>query len=678
MERKTIQFLKIFPLRGPNIWTYRPILEAWVDIGDLEDCPSNTLPGFVDRLCAWLPSLQEHRCSYGEPGGFIRRLHEGTWPAHILEHVTLELQNMAGVPGGFGKARETGVRGVYKVVVSAWSETVTRASLAEARDLVMAAIENRNFDVAAAVARLETMARGELLGPSTACIVAAAEEKGRGIPTIRLASNHLVQLGYGARQRRIWGAKTDRTGAIAEWISCDKDLCFSLLRACGVPVQARSRVESADEAWEEAQDTGLPVRVLPTRHAAGDAGVMVGTRAEMDAAFVENRGKSGAVILEQCPAGGIYRLLVVSGIMVAASRMDGGPHSSGTPHVSTDVTPLIHPETVHAACLAAKVVGLDIAGVDLVLPDPEQPISPTNGCITGVHSGPGLIAHSQPASGENRPVGRAIVDSMFTSGDDGRIPVVGISGSKGTTAVARLTAEFLRLGGKLTGLACADGLFFNRRKLRDSNCADWQNGRRILMNRTAEAAVIENPGDVILGEGLAYDRCQVGVVTGVDPELHYGRFHINTPEKVFQVMRSQVDVVLPGGAAVLNADDPTALEMASLCDGEVIFFSNTPESPVIANHLTAGGRAVVLREEDQIVLCTAAADIPIATAAGLPFVIEADAAARTTAVLAAVAAAWALDIPLHVIRTGVETFSYQAADEIPPASVDPESLILPE
>ena len=203
MKRKDIRFLNIFSLRGPNLWTYRPVLEAWVDIGELEDFPSNTLPGFVTRLCGWLPSLADHRCSYGEPGGFVRRLEEGTWPAHILEHVTLELQIQAGMAGGFGKARETGVRGIYKVAVRTQQEEVTHACLVAARDLVMAAINDTPFELDAILTRLREIVRQHLIGPNTACIVDAATAKDRRIPMIRLSTDNLIQLGYGSRQRRI-------------------------------------------------------------------------------------------------------------------------------------------------------------------------------------------------------------------------------------------------------------------------------------------------------------------------------------------------------------------------------------------------------------------------------------------------------------------------------------------
>jgi cyanophycin synthetase len=597
MKSRDIRFLKILSIRGPNIWTYRPVLEAWVDIGELEDCPSNTLPGFVDRLCAWLPTLSEHRCSYGEAGGFVRRLQEGTWPGHILEHVTLELQNIAGMPGGFGRARETGVRGVYKVVVQAWHEEITRACLDAARELVMAAIEDTPYDVQMTHARLREFAVKHLLGSNTACMVDAATAKDRGIPAIRLSSDNLVQLGYGSRQRRIWAAQSDRTGAIAQGIARDPELSNRLLASCGLPVL------DPDDAPLEADQR--------KRH----------------------------------------RLLVVGGNLVAAVRIDNEDEC-----VAVDVTEHVHPATAAAASLAARVIGLDIAGVDLLVDEIAQSLVSQNGVIAGVVEAPCLIAHQQMASGEARPVGRAIVDHLFPNGDTGRIPVVGITGSNGTTEVAHWVAEFLRLSGKFTGVACGDGLFLDRRLVEKGDCGNWHCATNILMNRTVEAAVIENSADVILGQGIAYDRCQVGVVTGVVPEQHYGSYYIEDSEHVFKIFRSQVDVVLPSGVAVLNAADPMVVEMAPLCDGEVIFYAAAPDLSVLLEHRAKGGRAVYVRGDD-LILATGEEDCVLLPLAQIPYLAGATSSERLQTVLAAVAAAWALGIAIHVIRTGAETFS---------------------
>jgi cyanophycin synthetase len=612
MKRKDIRFLNLLSLRGPNLWTYRPVLEAWVDIGELEECPSNTLPGFVERLCAWLPTLSEHRCSYGEPGGFVRRLHEGTWPAHILEHVTLELQNLAGMPGGFGKARETGVRGVYKVVVRAWQEDVTRACLHAARDLVMAAIEDTPFDMAATHERLREVAAKHLLEPNTACIVDAATDKERGIPAIRLSADNLMQLGYGSRQRRIWAAQTDRTSAIAQGIARDPELNIRLLGSCGLPM-----VDPDDDKPEP-----------------------------------DERRQ--------------YRLLVVGGALVAAARIEecGG---------AADVTEQVHPATATAACLAARVIGLDIAGVDVVADDIARPLAAQGGAIAGVHEAPALVTHLHPTSGEPRPVGRAIVDHLFPNGDAGRIPVVGITGSGGTTEVAHWVAEFLRLAGKFTGLACGDGLFLDRRQAETGDCGTWRCGTQVLMNRAVETAVLENNAEVILGQGLAYDRCQVAVVTGIEPERHYGAYHIERPEQVFQVFRTQVDVVLPDGVAVLHAADPMVVEMAPLCDGEVIFFAIDAELPALGAHRALGGRAVFVRGA-QLVLASGTEESPLLPLAEIPFLNGEHANSRLNSVLAAVSAAWALGIALHVIRTGAETFSDEPA---PAPSMDVTDPFVP-
>ena len=721
MKTKDIKFLEIRHLRGPNIWTYRPVLEAIVDIGELEDFPSNKIPGFVDRLKAFLPSLIEHRCSYGERGGFLRRLEEGTWPGHILEHVSLELQNLAGMPGGFGKARETSKRGVYKVVIRAWHEDVTRACLFAGRELVMAAIQDTPFDVAGKVEHLRDMAERKLLGPSTGAIVESAMAKDRRIPAIRLLSTgNLVQLGYGKKSRRIWTAETDRTSAIAESISRDKDLTKSLLQSCGVPVPEGRMVDSPADAWDAAEDIGIPVVVKPYdgNHGRGVFTNLM-TREEVEAAYTAALEEGNGVIVERFIRGSEHRLLVVGGKLVAAARgemaavvgdgkstinelidlqINSDPRRGAaeefpldvilladnqmalheverqgytpesvptagrevmvlrTGNHTCDITDLVHPSIAAAASLAARIVGLDIAGVDLVAEDISQPLDVQRGAIVEVNAGPGLLMHLKPENGVARPVGRAIVDHLFPNGDDGRIPVVGVTGSFGKTIVARLVARLLTLSGKCTGLACSDGLFLDRRLVDKGDRAKWEAANRILMNRAVEAAVFENGSDTILGEGLAYDRCQVGVITNIEPTQHYGRYYIETPEQVYNVLRTQVDLVLPKGAAVLNAREPMLVEMAELCDGEVIYFALDAELPAITEHRAQGGRAVLVRD-GQLMLASGPDEIALAQLSNIPLTDGGKTPAQIENVLAAVGAAWALGITPDLMRIGIETFS---------------------
>jgi cyanophycin synthetase len=716
-----MEFLKILPLRGPNIWTYRPAVEVWLDIGELEDSPSNKLPGFYERLTAWLPTLAAHRCGVGEPGGFLLRLREGTWAGHILEHVTIELQNLAGMQTGFGKARETGVRGIYKVVVRSRQEDVTRAALHAARDLILAAIHDQPFDVAATVARLHDMVDRRCLGPSTACIVNAATA--RGIPSIRLTEGNLVQLGYGAAQRRIWTAETDRTSAIAEGISRDKDLTKTLLAACGVPVPEGRIVASPAEAWEAAQEIGLPVVVKPSdgNHGRG-VSADLSTQEEVEAAFPLADEQGSEVMVERYIRGNEHRLLLVGDRLVAAARGESvwlsgdgrstirqlidsqintdprrgdsevfpldlivlderpsiqfelqrqGYNGDSVPpagqrvlvqrngNVAIDVTDQVHPEVAATAALAARVVGLDIAGIDLVAEDISRPLAEQRGAIVEVNAGPSLLMHLKPASGEARPVGEAIVDHLFGEGESGRIPVVGISGSTGMALTGRILAKLLHLRGDAVGLACADGLFFSQRLTEPGERADWKSAQKVLVNRNVRFAVIENGADTILSEGLGYDRCQVGILTNIDPPAHFGKCYIETAEQVCNVLRTQVDVVLPDGVAVLNADDELVAAMAEHCDGEVIYFSRQPSSNPVTLHLRRSGRAVLVRD-GAIMLAKGEAATRLVHLSHLPGSVQLRQPMQLDSVLAAVAAGWALGISPELMRAGLMTFENEA------------------
>lgn len=714
-EPKNIEILRVTYLPGPNIWTYRPVIEAWVDIGVLEDYPSNTLPGFYDRLTALLPSLIEHECSPGVRGGFLQRLQEGTWAAHILEHVTLELQNLAGMRTGFGKARSTSQRGVYKVAFRTRQEQVGRAALEAGRALLLSAINDTAFDMAKTVADLHEMVDDLCLGPSTAHIVDAATA--RKIPSIRLTDGNLVQLGYGVAQRRIWTAETDQTSAIAEEIASDKDLTKSLLKACGVPVPEGELVRSAEAAWEAAESIGVPVVLKPYdgNHGRG-VSLDLRTQADVHAAYhlAHRKGGGSSVIVEKYISGNEHRLLVVGKRVVAAAAGeslwvvgDGAsdvdalcdlqinidprrgtgekfplnrvtPSNSGeiileldrvglTPasvptknqrvliqrngNVAHDVTATVHPSIAEAAALAARVVGLDIAGVDMVLEDISQPLQSQRGAVIEVNASPGLLAHIRPADGPGQPVGQAIVAHLFRDGNDGRIPVVGITGTLKTGRIARLVAWLIHISGKHVGLACSEGLYLDGRRVDAANCAHWEAGQRILMNRSVQAAVFESPSAQILGEGLAYDKCTVGVVTDVTWEAPLAHFDILDTEQTYKVARTQIDVVLASGCAVLNAADAQAVEMAELCDGKVIFYGMDANLAALAEHQAAGERVVYL-QDGAIVLARGNA---VWASLALSKLKPAK-ASQPEMVMAAVAAAWALDIPVELIGAGLRTF----------------------
>ena len=713
-KKKDIKFLRVTHLRGPNIWTYRPVIEAWLDIGELEDFPSNKLPGFNERLTSWLPGLIEHRCGVGERGGFLERLELGTWAGHILEHVVLELQNMAGMKTGFGKTRSTGITGVYKMAFRTRDAIVGRAALDAGHALLMAAINDEAFDMEGTVARLTDLVDRYCLGPSTANIVDAATE--RRIPSIRLTEGNLVQLGHGAAQRRIWTAETDRTSAIGESIASDKDLTKSLLSSCGVPVPEGALVRSAAAAWEEAQDIGLPVVVKPVDGNHG-RGVTLNLMSEAEVhtayAIASEAGDSTAVLVERFIPGNEHRLLVVGRQVVAvargeslwvigdgissvstlvASQINTDPrrgdteeHPLGTVNVqdgeilldlkrqgltpesvpqegqkvliqpngnvSDDVTDLIHPDVAHMAALAARVVGLDIAGIDLVCEDISRPLADQRGAIIEVNSSPGLLAHIKPASGTPRNVGEAIVKHLFAEGESGRIPVVGVTGTLGTSLIAKLLGCLLNAAGKHAGVANGEGLYLDGRQVHKGDCTGFAAGERLLINRNVEAAVFESNARSILGGGLPYDRCAVGVVTDMGQLDDVAEFHIDDEDALANVVRSQVDVILSEGAAVLNAADPEVVKLAELSDGRVIFYAMDESNPVMARHRASGERIVFARD-NHIMLAEGELETRLLDLGRImPATVK-----HPASVLAATAAAWALGLPHDLICGGLRAF----------------------
>lgn len=711
-----MEIRKILALRGPNIWSRHPVLEAWVDLQDLKDSPSTSIPGFNDRLMAWLPTMIEHRCSYGERGGFFQRLRDGTYPAHILEHVSIELQTLAGNDVGFGKARETSEEGVYKVVMRYRDENVARACLFAGRELLLAAIHDRPFDVEGEVKKLRAMADRFCLGPSTLAIVSAAES--RGIPSRRLNAGSLVQLGQGARQRRIWTAETDRTSAIAESIAQDKELTKSLLRVVGVPVPEGRAVDTPEDAWEAASEIGCPVVVKPRdgNHARGVSTNLTKIEEIFKAFDVAQREGSG-VIVERFALGEEHRLLVVGDRLVAAvrgeavtitadgtssvrdlieSQLNSDPRrgddesfplslieydavtllqierqgytpesvpTAGTvilvqrnDNLSIDVTDEVHPTTAAHAVLAAKTVGLDIAGLDVVAQDISKPLEEQGAVVVEVNAGPGLVMHLKPSVGKPRPVGEAIVGLLFPEGENGRIPIVSVTGTNGKTTVSRLVTHLITHQGKTVGETTSDGIAIGGRRIEGGDCSGPRSARKVLLNPIVEAGVFEAGRGGILREGLGFDRCQVAIVTNIAGCDHLGQSYIDTAEQMFTVKRCGVDVVLPTGTAILYADDPEVARMSELCAGSVTFYSTNPNHPKLEFQREVGKPIATVRDGN-LVLAVGVEEIVVMPIHEIPLTWNGWLKFQVENVLAASAAAWHLGHSIEEIRAGLESFT---------------------
>ena len=707
-HRPSLHFRRMMFLRGPNLWSRHPVVEVWVDLANLKDWSSELIPGFNDRYKAWLPTVIEHRCSVGERGGFFQRLDRGTYLAHILEHTALELQTLAGRNVGFGRARETSEEGVYNVAVRYEEETVAEQCLLAARELLLACVYDQPYDVAAKVKQLHELADRKCLGPSSKAILNAAIAC--NIPYRRLSQGSLVQLGHGCKQRRIWTAVTDRTGSIAEALASDKQMTRQLLSAVYVPVPEGRLVEDENDAWVAAQEILGPVVVKP-RDANHGRGVFANLteRSEVVDAYHEAKNEGSGVMVERFIPGIEHRVLVVGGKVVAAtcgrpvsvvgdgkhnvleliaSQVNSDPRRGDTEtqplspigvspglllmlrqqklqlesipeegreviikrhdNLSEDVTDRVHPAVAHRVALAARTIGLDIAGIDLVLEDISRPIEEQRGAVVEVNAGPGLLMHLTPSVGQPRPVGEYIINHMFGAGEDARVPIVCVAGSHGKTAVARTLHRILKQ--QFCGAALADslGIQVGDWELDATPSDDAQSARDVLANPDVTAAVFEASIESILQHGLGFDKCEVAIITNITQVDLGGEFDLWSDEQVFAVERTPVDVVLERGTAILNAADPLVMRMKGLSKGSVILFAVDASLDSIAQQLVEGKRAVVVAE-NSIWLCTGHQRECLMALDSLdlqsPFQLE--------NTLPAIAAAWHLDIPAEKITAAV-------------------------
>jgi cyanophycin synthetase len=717
-----MELRRVLALRGPNIWARFPVLEAWVDLGRWWDCPAGALAEAIDRLKVGLSTTVDDRQDDGPDAGLAERFGDGVDLAHALGHVALELQRRLGSAVDFVRTKVTDEPGVYQVVVRYEEEALGREAISTARALIHSALEGSPFDAEGTLARLRDLYLESRLGPSTGAIVEAA--RARGIPARRLNAASLVAFGWGVKQRRILAAETDRTGAIAEWIAKDKQLTRELLLAAGVPVPRGRPVEDEEDAWAAAEEIGPPVVVKP-QHGNQGRGVAVdlSTCEQAIEAYRAAREEGSEILVEQFAPGDDYRLLVVGGRLVAASRREPAqvvgdgqttiaglvdrvnldPRRDGhatplslirldaialgvlaeqgyapdsvpplgqrvlirrnanlsTGGTATDVTDEVHPEVAARAIEAAAVVGLDVAGIDVLAGSIGIPLEDQRGAIVEVNAAPGLRMHVEPTVGRPRPVGEAIVGLLFPEGADGRIPLVAVTGVNGKTTVTRLMTHLLASSGLTVGMTCTDGIEVAGRTIEIGDCSGPASARAVLGHPFVEAAVLETARGGILRAGLGFDRCDVAVVTNIGEGDHLGLAGIHTVEGLARVKRTVVEAVSPSGAAVLNADDRLVAEMAAACPGEVIYVSQGEESEILRAHLASGQRAVFPRE-GRILLAEGRRQTPLVELADVPLTLGGRIGFQVENTLAAAAAAWALGLPDEVVAAGLRTFGSES------------------
>jgi cyanophycin synthetase len=717
--------------RGPNLYARWPVIRLRVDLGELEEFPTGKLPGFVDRLLEAIPSLHQHGCSYGVDGGFVRRMNEdeGTWLGHVLEHVTLELQTLAGTPVSFGKTRSHNLpRGQYYVVYSYVEEVVGLEAADLALDLIHHVLppervdhDSSPFDFQTEFEKLVRLAQRRALGPSTAALVRAAEE--RGIPWIRLNEGSLVQLGYGKYQKRIQATLTSETRQIAVEIASDKRLTRQILEQLGLPVTRQSIVYDAEEAAEEAERIGYPVVVKPLDGHHGNAvAINLKTPEEVREAFESAHEHSSRVLVEACQTGKDYRILVVDGRVVAvAQRIPGhvvgdGRHTVAelvgivnsdprrgvghekvltrlkldeqalrlldqagltpgsvlpegqifslrlTGNLSTggtaiDVTDVIHDDNRVMAERAVKAVGLDVGGVDYVSPDITRSYREVGGAIVEINAAPGFRMHIAPTEGRPRDVAGPVIDMLFPKGIRYHIPIAAITGTNGKTTTTRMVAHILKLAGAKVGMATTDGVYIDGVRTVRGDMTGPWSSQIVLRDPTIDAAVLETARGGIVRSGLGWRKCSVGAVLNVASD-HLGLGGIDTLEELAEV--KQIVVEVAQNFCVLNADDERVARMAEASPAEPIFVTMDRTNELVRQHVRNRGKAVSLEEGlsgRMIALYQGERQIPLLLARHIPATIEGRAVHNIQNAMFAAAIAHGMGVGVENIRQGLRTFS---------------------
>ncbi|HAD33004.1 MAG TPA: cyanophycin synthetase, partial [Chitinophagaceae bacterium] len=637
-----MKILEIKVMKGPNYWSVRrhKLVVMLLDLEDLEQKPTDKIPGFWERIKNMFPTMFTHRCSEGVEGGFFTRVEEGTWMGHVIEHIALELQTLAGMETGFGRTRSTSKEGVYHVVFSYIEEEVGKATAAASVEIARRLVEGEDFDIHGFIQELREIREKVRLGPSTGSIVTEAIH--RGIPWIRLNKNSLVQLGYGMNQRRIQATVASTTSNIAVEIACDKEDTKNLLEAAEVPVPKGRIIYTEEELEAAIKRIGYPVVLKPINgnHGRG-ATTDIKDWGSAQLAFEIAQKHSRAIICEKFITGYDYRLLVINYKFICAARRTPacvtGDGKSTLQHLidavnadprrgyghekvltqikvdavtekiladkeltldsiipkgeqlmlkptanlstggtSTDVTDFVHPNNIFLAERIARIIGLDICGIDIMAPDLSTPLEENGGAVLEVNAAPGFRMHIEPSEGLARNVAEPVIDMLYPPGSSARIPIIGITGTNGKTTTTRLTAHLVKSMGHKVGFTTSDGVYIQNQMMMKGDCTGPISAEFVLKDPTVDFAVLECARGGILRAGLGFHRCDIGIVTNISAD-HLGLGGIDTVEQLARVKAVVVQSVMPEGFAILNADDDLVYKMREGLECHVAFFSCDPK-----------------------------------------------------------------------------------------------------
>ncbi len=715
-----MKILKIQALRGPNIWSVRrkKLIQMRLDLEDMEQRPTNTIEGFRERIEKMFPTMYEHRCSEGVPGGFFARVERGTWMGHVIEHIALEIQTLAGMETGFGRTRETKDPGVYNVVFSYVEESVGEYAAEAAVRIAEALISGEDYDLNADIQKMKEIRERVRLGPSTGSIV--EEAVSRDIPWIRLGTNSLVQLGYGVNQMRFQATITCQTSHIAVDIACDKEATKRMLDNASIPVAKGDICVDEEDLESTIRKIGYPIVIKPLdgNHGKG-ASINVKDWESAKAGLVHAKQYSRRVIVEKFITGFDFRVLVINNKIVAAAKrvpahvVGDGQHTiqelidienqdprrgyghenvlteitvdrdtldlltkegltvesvpengkivylKSTANLSTggtsvDVTDMMHPENIFLAERISRVIGLDVCGIDIMAENLTQPLKENGGVILEVNAAPGFRMHLAPSEGLPRNVAAPVIDMLYPPGKPSRIPIIAVTGTNGKTTTTRLLAHIVKNNNYKVGFTTSDGIYIQNHMLEKGDTTGPFSAEYILKDPTVEFAVLETARGGILRSGLGFSRCDIGIITNIQAD-HLGLNDIHDLDDLARVKKVVVNSVKKDGWAVLNADDEQCRKIGDTLDCNVAYFSMDEDSPFVKK-LAKENQIVAVFENGFVTIKKGDWKIRIERVSQIPLTLGGKAKFMIANVLAATLASYLYGFKTEDISLSLQTF----------------------
>ena len=715
-----MKILKIQALKGPNIWSIsrKKLIQMRLDLEEMEDYPTDKIDGFSERIEAMFPTMYEHRCSEGEPGGFFSRVKRGTWMGHVIEHIALEIQTLAGMETGFGRTRETKTSGVYNVVFSYTEENVGLFAAESAVRIAEALIAGADYDLEADIQEMREIRERVRLGPSTGSIV--EEAVSRDIPWIRLGTNSLVQLGYGINQMRFQATITCKTSNIAVDIACNKEETKRMLHLASIPVASGSICVDIEDLENTITKIGYPIVLKPLdgNHGKG-ASINITNWDDAVEGLAYAQKYSRRVIVEKFISGFDFRVLVIDNKLVAAAKRvpahvigngkstiqelidvanldprrgyghenvltqidvdrdtidllkkanmttETVPNSGeiiylkstanlSTGGTSVDVTDMMHPENIFLAERISRIIGLDVCGIDIMAENLTQPLKENGGCILEVNAAPGFRMHLAPSEGLPRNVAAPVIDMLYPPGKPSRIPIIAVTGTNGKTTTTRLLAHIVKNNGFKVGFTTSDGIYIQNHLMEKGDTTGPISAEYILKDPTVEFAVLETARGGILRSGMGFSRCDIGIITNIQ-EDHLGLNDIHDLKDLARVKSTVVESVKKDGWAVLNGDDPQCVEVGNKLKCNVAYFSMDEDQPFIKK-LSKEGKIVAVYENGFITVKKGEWKIRVERVAHIPLTLNGKAKFMIANVLAATLASYLWGFKTEDISLSLQTF----------------------